>query len=95
MTQRQPLNIGNRIECTITEIKGNCGWGHKVGDKFDVSSHDTAGMCGFFYHDVFPRIMMLQFGGSMPWGQPDVMRVECPDRRNCVVAELKRIPNQA
>ncbi|MBI2886335.1 MAG: TIGR04076 family protein [Chloroflexi bacterium] len=92
MTQRQPLAIGHRVECAITEIKGNCSWGHQVGDKFEVSTHDTAGMCGFFYHDVFPRIMMLQFGGGFPWGDADVSRVECPDRQNCVKAELRRIP---
>lgn len=92
MTQQRRLAIGNRVECTITEVAGNCSWGHKAGDKFEVSTHDTAGMCGFFYHDIFPRLMMLQFGGAFPWGDRDVTRVECPDRANCVKAELRRIP---
>ena len=95
MTQRPPLQIGHPVECRITEVVGNCSWGHKAGDKFEVSAHDTAGMCGFFYHDTFPLITMLQFGGNYPWGDPDVLRVECPDRHNCVKAEFKRIPRTA
>lgn len=50
------------------------------------------GLCGFFYHDIFPMILTLQFGGSFPWSSdPDVVEVECPDRMNAVKMELKRI----
>lgn len=92
-TQPERPRIGNRVQCTITGIKGSCGWGHKVGEQFEISGHDTAGMCGFFYHDIFPQIIMLQFGGSYPWGDnKDVVRVECLDRVNCVQVELKRLP---
>ncbi|MBI4496451.1 MAG: TIGR04076 family protein [Chloroflexi bacterium] len=91
-TRPERPKVGNRVRCTITGIKGNCGWGHKVGDQFEVSTHDTAGMCGIFFHDIYPRIAVLQFGGAYPWGDKDILRVECPDRFNCVQAELKRLP---
>lgn len=91
-SQPERPQIGNRVLCTIVGIKGRCGWGHKVGDSFEVSGHDTAGMCGFFFHDIFPQVTMLQFGGNYPWGDKDVVRVECMDRTNCVQAELRRIP---
>ena len=82
--------IGYRVVGTVTAVKGNCSWGHKVGDKIELSAHNTGGLCGFFYHDIFPKIMMLQFGGSYPWGEEDVMEVECSDRVNAVRMELRR-----
>ena len=88
------LKIGYRIVGTIKEVKGNCNAGHKVGDTMELSGHNTGGMCGFFYHDIFPYILMLQFGGSFPenWTQyPDVVELECMDRWNAVKRELKRI----
>lgn len=92
MTQ-QPLRrqLGYRVIGTITEVKGNCSWGHQAGDSFELSGHNAAGLCGFFYHDIFPNLLTLQFGGSFPWGDPDVITAECPDRQNCVKMELRRV----
>lgn len=89
--QPQRRQIGHQVIGTITEVRGNCSWGHKVGDSFQLSGHDTAGLCGFFYHDIFPNLLTLQFGGNFPWGDPDVLTVECPDRYNCVKMELRRV----
>ena len=86
--------VGYRIVGTIKEVKGYCHVGHKVGDKIELDAHDSGGLCGFFYHDIFPYIIMLQFGGSFPdtWVEdPDVMEFECPDRTNIVKIELKRL----
>ncbi len=82
---------GNKIVATVKSVKGNCSWGHEAGDTFEISCHDTAGLCGFFYHDIFPTITMLQFGGGFPWGDPDVMTLECLDRKNVVTLELCRV----
>jgi uncharacterized repeat protein (TIGR04076 family) len=78
---------------TIKEIKGHCAQGHQVGDRFELEVHRTADLCGFFYHDLFPYIMMLQFGGGFPaeWGDPDVVTVRCTDIANAVTIELKRM----
>ncbi len=86
--------VGYKIIATIKDVKGNCNHGHKVGDTMEIDGHDTAGLCGFFYHDIFPKIMILQFGGGYPatWVEnPDIMEAECPDRTNAVKIELKRI----
>ncbi len=50
---------------------------HKVGDQIELSGHNTGNMCGFFYHDLFPYVIMLQFGGGFPpeWGNPDVLEM--------------------
>lgn len=86
-----PEQLGHKLQGTITGIKGTCGWGHKVGQKLDLSVHNTAGLCGFLYHDIFPNIQLLQFGGEWPWGEKHVIKVECPDRWNCVSMELRRL----
>jgi len=85
--------IGYRVVGTIKSVKGTCGAGHKVGDTFELSGHSSAGLCGFFYHDLFPYIIMLQFGGGFPpeWGNPDVVELDCMDKWNLVTIELRRI----
>ena len=84
--------IGYRVVGTITAIKGKCSAGHKVGDRIELDGHSSGGLCGFLYHDAFPYIIMLQFGGGFPedWGNPDVFEAECMDRVNAVKMELHR-----
>ena len=64
--QEEKFHIGHRVMATIKSVKGTCHWNHKTGDSFEISAHDTAGLCGFFYHDIFPYIVMLQFDGGFP-----------------------------
>jgi uncharacterized repeat protein (TIGR04076 family) len=93
MVQQEKFHIGHRVMATIKSVKGTCHWNHKAGDSFEISAHDTAGLCGLFYHDIFPYIVMLQFGGGLPkeWGGPDVVQMECMDRFNAVTIELRRV----
>lgn len=90
MTQERP-HIGNRVVAKVLSVRGHCYWGHYPGQEMEVSCHNTGGMCGFLYHDIFPTIAMLQFGGAYPWGEPDVVEVECPDRQNVVKVQLRRV----
>ncbi|MFX0132311.1 MAG: TIGR04076 family protein [Candidatus Hodarchaeota archaeon] len=87
------LKIGYRIVGKIKRVKGHCNAGHKKGDQIELSAHNTGGLCGFFYHDIFPYIIMLQFGGSFPkeWGDQDVVELVCMDKFNAVTIQLKRI----
>ena len=96
MTQpEERFYVGHRVVGTIKSVKGTCHWNHKPGDSFDISTFDTAGLCGFFYHDIFPYILMLQFGGGFPpeWGGPESVELECSDRLNAVTIELRRVPD--
>ena len=88
----QHEQVGYRVKGVITSVKGQCSKGHKVGDELELSGHETGGLCGFFYHDIFPYIIMLQFGGGFPkeWGDPDKAVLECMDRTNAVTIELRR-----
>jgi len=90
---KRKMASDTKIVATVKSVKGNCSWGHEEGDSFEISCHDTAGLCGFFYHDVYPYIAMLQFGGGYPpsWGNPDVINVECMDKYNLVKMELRRV----
>jgi uncharacterized repeat protein (TIGR04076 family) len=85
--------IGFRVVATIKEVKGYCHAGHQVGDQIELDPHRAGELCGFLYHDVFPYLLMLQFGGGFPpsWGDPDVVEIDCIDRTNTVTVELRRI----
>jgi uncharacterized repeat protein (TIGR04076 family) len=93
VTVTDTSTIGYRVVGTIKEVKGSCTAGHKVGDQIVLSGHDAGGLCGFFYHDVFPYLLMLQFGGGFPaeWGDPDVIEMMCMDKVNAVTLELRRM----
>ena len=85
--------IGFRVIGTIKDVKGFCSAGHKVGDQIELSGYNAGKLCGFFYHDIFPYVIMLQFGGAFPrdWGDQDIIELECMDRANATKIELKRI----
>lgn len=87
------VKIGYRVVGTIKAVKGSCNAGHKAGDQVDLSVHNTGGLCGSFYHSIFPYVIMLQMGGGFPaeWGNPDVLVADCIDKMNAVTIELKRI----
>ena len=81
----------HKVIGTIISIKGQCGHGHKVGDALELSMHNTAGLCGLFYHDIFPWILALEIGGENPWGNKDIVELECMDRTNSVRISLRRV----
>jgi len=85
--------IGFRVVGTIKSVKGTCQAGHKAGEQIELNAHRSGNMCGFFYHDIFPYLIMLQFGGGFPveWGGPDIVELECLDKANAVKIELRRI----
>ena len=86
----QPEGI-KPLDAEIMGVKGECSAGHKVGEKFQIGCWDTGGLCGFFYHDIFPTLSVMQFGGNYPWGSSDEVTWECPDRDNAVTIRLRRV----
>ncbi|MBW1785995.1 MAG: TIGR04076 family protein [Deltaproteobacteria bacterium] len=79
------------LKAEIIAVKGECSAGHGVGDRLQVGCWDTGGLCGFFYHDIFPNMNVMQFGGKYPWGSADEMTLECPDRDNAVTIRIRRV----
>jgi uncharacterized repeat protein (TIGR04076 family) len=82
--------IGIKFTATITGLKGSCHANHKVGQQFALNCYDSGGLCGFFYHDIFPYLTVMQFGGQYPWWGKDTIDVECPDRYNVVSLKIER-----
>jgi uncharacterized repeat protein (TIGR04076 family) len=82
--------IGFKVMATIKGVKGNCSVGHEVGETFEISCHNPSGLCGFFYHDIFPSLSTFQFGGNLPWQEGDKIELQCPDSYNLVTIQLER-----
>jgi uncharacterized repeat protein (TIGR04076 family) len=74
----------------VISVKGNCSAGHKVGESFQIGCWDSGGLCGFFYHDIFPNLNVMQFGGKYPWGSAEEMTLECPDPENAIKIRVRR-----
>lgn len=74
----------------VLEVKGECSAGHRKGDAFELNCYDSGGLCGFFYHDIFPSLSVMQFGGKYPWASQDELVLECPDKQNAVTLKVKR-----
>ncbi len=88
----QDPGFGYKVVATVIEAEGHCNAGHKLGDAFEICCHNPAGLCGFFYHDIFPTLETFQFGGNLPWWSGDVINVQCPDPKNRVVLKMERSP---
>ncbi|MDP4094673.1 MAG: TIGR04076 family protein [Bacillota bacterium] len=88
------METGNKIIATITEVKGHCTAGHKAGDTFEISCHNTAGLCGFFYHNIFPNLSTFQYGGQYPWWRGDTLFLKCPDPVNQVSIKLEKVDSE-
>ena len=77
------------LRAVIKSVEGHCGAGHKAGEELKISCWDCAGLCGFFFHDIFHYLSVYQFGGEIPWAQDGVLTLSCPDR-SIVTLELSR-----
>lgn len=82
--------IGYRVVATVNRLKGTCAAGHEVGESFEISAHDPAGLCGFCYHHIFPDLCTFQFGGRFPWWEGDKIQLACPDLHNLLTLTLER-----
>ena len=78
------------FEAEVISVAGSCGAGHKKGDRFRMSCWDAGGLCGFFYHHIFPDLNVLQFDGTLPWAGEKTHTVQCPDRHNEVTLVIHR-----
>ena len=81
--------FGFKVIGTITRTKGECAVGHKLGDRFELHGRSSGGLCGYFYYNVFPYIIMLQCGGSWP-DEKGLPEFDCPDKDNAVTIKLER-----
>jgi uncharacterized repeat protein (TIGR04076 family) len=83
-----------KVTATILDVKRECSAGHKVGDTFEISCLNCGGLCGFFYHTIFPDLQTFQYGGNMPWWKGDAIEVQCTDSYNQVTMRLERTKSE-
>jgi uncharacterized repeat protein (TIGR04076 family) len=82
----------SKVVAKVISQKGSCDVGHKVGDEWVLGPKTPEGICIAAYHSMYANAFLLLTGASMPWGaDPDVATMACPDAKNPVVFELRRI----
>ncbi|MBD3264557.1 MAG: TIGR04076 family protein [Candidatus Omnitrophica bacterium] len=71
-----------KMEIEVIKSKGNCSYGYKVGDKWEVEGlRCIPGFCGAAWHTAFPAFFALNFGANFFFmDNPDsIDTVTCPD----------------
>ena len=80
-----------RIILEIVSQKGECAYGHKVGQVFDVTTTTPEGLCASACHSAYPAIYALKLGGELPWEkEKGTAHVACPDPVNPLVMKIRR-----
>jgi uncharacterized repeat protein (TIGR04076 family) len=74
----------------VVSVKKSCSAGHKVGDRFEINTHKTGGICGYCYHELFPTMMNMCYGGQIPWMNNKEFGYECPDSYNLVTFKVTK-----
>jgi uncharacterized repeat protein (TIGR04076 family) len=71
-----------KMAIEVEASKGNCPYGYKVGDKFEVVGLKTPlQFCGAAYHLLFPVLFAFNFGASFPFEEDPNCKtgITCPD----------------
>ena len=79
------------IVAKIISQKGTCSAQHTQGQEFTIGQILPPNMCSWAFYAIFPFAATLQFGGSFPWEEEGKATVACPDAKNPVVFELRRV----
>ncbi len=80
------------VAVRVVSQEGTCSAEHKVGEEWVIKRKTPEGMCLSAFNAVLPNVRVLMFGGTLPWEtDPDVTTVACPDAKNSVVFELRRL----
>lgn len=81
-----------KVQVTIKSIEGECPQEFKVGQSWLIDGKTPAGMCMGAYNSISPAVRVFRFGGEHPWDEDkDVTYISCPDPKNRVIYELKRL----
>jgi len=97
--QRRPVQRPHKIQIKIIgkEGSGNCPNGHKVGDVFIVNRKSpTPPLCLAALFNLMNPIRIFEGGGSYPhYPDPDSYQILCPDIRQRMLFEVRRLPEEA
>ncbi|RJQ09462.1 MAG: TIGR04076 family protein [Bacillota bacterium] len=80
------------FEAEVVSVRGgpeNCRCGHEVGDRYSFAYATPEGLCGEFYHHIYPVLHALRNEAPAtnfrPYSSPDEVLLYCPSR----VVELR------
>jgi len=80
------------VRVKVISQQGRCSVGHRVGDEWVTGGRTPEGICLNAFGMLLPNIRTLMFGGAFPLEpDQDVTTICCPDAKNPVVFELRRI----
>ncbi len=81
------------IIARVISQKGHCAAGHSVGDEVVFDGTSVQGdVCLHALYSFLPKVFALRYGADFPWAEdPDVATHACPDAKNPVVFELRRV----
>ncbi len=82
-----------RVEVEVIKQEGECSFGHQVGDFATFDGEGVEGrICWHSLCSMLYKIHGLLYGAHYPWLEnKDVATHPCPDVKNPVVYEIRRI----
>jgi len=102
MEQEISASTPHKIRLKILSSDGACPNGHKVGDEWILDRKTPEpGICLAAFFNLLNPIRILECNGSYPmYPDPDSYQTYCPDIRNRMLWEIRRMektdhrPNQ-
>ena len=95
--QQPSSGIPSKIQVRLISAEGTCPNGHQVGDEwiFNRKSPEP-GICLAALFNLLNPIRILESGGSYPMNaDPDSYQTWCPDIRNKLIFEVRRLKERA
>ena len=92
----EPKRTEFPIVARVIQVVGQCGAGHQVGDQVTFDGQTVQGkICIHALYSFLPKVLAMRYGAEFPWLQdPDVATHACPDAKNPVVFEIRRIRDE-
>ena len=94
MTENKERDKGPfRVVAKVTSQEGRCAAGHQVGDEVIFDGRTVQGrMCIQALYTSLPMVFAMRNGAEFAWAKdPDAVTSACPDPRNPVVFEIRRL----
>jgi len=93
MNQSTKASDGYTIVAKVITQEGHCAAGHRVGDEVIFDGLTINGkVCIHALYSFLPKVFAMRYGAKFPWLEdPDVSTHACPDAKNPVVFEIRRV----
>ncbi len=91
--EAQHEDPGFRIVARVIQQAGHCAAGHRAGDEVVFDGRTVEGkVCIHALYSFLPKVFAMRYGAEFPWlDDPDAASHACPDARNPVVFEIRRL----